>query len=140
MNVDKFEELCLDSHLVSQLREYTRVKDIKNFIKSFMDWYINNNLKTNNFWLYQPYYINKNNEIINIPDNHGRTQDMCYYLTGKSEEDFVSLFYGCKCWRRYKNYLIAFDYDEKFCYSSDKYYQSNPQFHIINLDFTEVIE
>lgn len=140
MNVDKFEELCLDSHLVSQLREYTRVKDIKNFIKSFMDWYINNNLKQIIFWLYQPYYINKNNEIINIPDNHGRTQDMCYYLTGKSEEDFVSLFYGCKYWRRYKNYLIAFDYDEKYCYSSDKYYQSNPQFHIINLDFTEVIE
>nr|DAF08747.1 MAG TPA: hypothetical protein [Caudoviricetes sp.] len=53
----KLEKNYLDLHLVSQLRRYTKAKDIKNFIKSFMDWYIDNDLKTNNFWLYQPYYL-----------------------------------------------------------------------------------
>ncbi len=139
MNESILKELCLDLHFVSQLKKYTRLKDIENFIKTFMDWYINNNLKTNNFWLYQPYYINENNKYVDIPDSYGHIDDMCYYLTGKTEEDFINLFYDCKCWR-YKNYLITFNYDEKFCYSADRYYRSNPQFFIINLDTASMIE
>lgn len=136
---NQLKEPCLDLHFVSRLKKYTRLKDIKNFIKTFMDWYIDNNLKTNNFWLYRPYYINENNECVDIPDSYGHTDDMCYYLTGKTEEDFIDLFYGVGCWK-YKNYLIKFSYNENYSYSADRYYQSNPQFLITNLDTVGVIE
>ena len=136
---NQLKEPCLDLHFVSRLKKYTRLKDIKNFIKTFMDWYIDNNLKTNNFWLYRPYYINENNECVDIPDSYGHTVDMCYDLTGKTEEDFADLFYNCRRYWIYRNYLIRFSYDEKYSYSADRYYKSNPQFCITSLDKVERI-
>lgn len=136
------KDVYFEKEFINKLHKYTKNKDIKNFIKTFIDWIIENDLNMLNFWLYRPYYIdNEERKYIYIEENYRNSCDMCYNLTGLPDEDFADFISKEKSIYKYKNFIIKSSYNTEWTYRGDGYYyNTNPQFLIYKEDTIEVIK
>lgn len=135
------KDVYFEKEFINKLHKYTKNKDIKNFIKTFIDWMIENNLNMSSFWLYRPYYIeNGEKKYIYIEKRICDGCDMCYDLTGLSDREFADFISEVQPIYKYKNFIIKLSYDTKWTYSGDGYwYDTNPQFLIYKEDKIEII-
>lgn len=147
MAIEITKTIYFEKEFIEKLHEYTTKKDIKNFIKTYIDWMIGNNLPVKEFWLHEPYYYSSDGTCESISFNNDLPfycwADKCFSLTGLDEEDFANMLRNLQIdgLYKYKNYLIKPAYETVWTNDAGGYYfYYRPQFLIYDIkDEIEIV-
>ena len=116
-------EIYFEKSFTDKLREYAKVNDLKQFIKTFIDWTLDNDISANVFDLREPYF-----------EDERCDWNRCYNFTGMDDRDFITKVLWGESNKRmysYKSFLIYPSYSTTWTHDAGGYYvYSRPKFHI----------
>lgn len=136
--------IYFEKSFTDKLREYTKAKNLKQFIKTFIDWIIENDLDIDVFDLRNTWYeIDGQNTLIPFEDEICDWNE-CYNFTGMNDHDFITKVLwdeSSKCLYSYKGFLIYPSYTTTWTHDAGGYYvYSRPKFFLFHKEEIESIE
>lgn len=136
--------IYFEKSFTDKLREYAKAKDLKQFIKTFIDWIIENDLDTDVFDLRNTWYdIDGQSTLINFEDEICDWNE-CYNFTEMSDYDFITKVLWDESNKRlysYRGFLIYPSYSTTWTHDAGGYYVYNkPKFFIFPRKDIEAIE
>ncbi len=136
--------IYFEKSFTDKLREYAKAKDLKQFIKTFIDWIIDNDLDTDVFDLRDTWYNIDGESTLILFEDEICDWNECYNFTGMDDNDFITKVLRDESNKRlysYKGFLIYPSYSTTWTHYVGGYYvYSKPKFFIFPRKDIEFVE